>query len=151
MTTRKAETEETGPGLTPEAQAMAEMIAALQAKLQALEARVGQKIEPDEPVKMIRPDTPEPGGAWVVKAPSEDYNGETAGIKFTNGWGVVYPDMPDAARRVHQLEHDFKYGVLAVDAQTLAEFQKRMTAGAPAKAPGVSAKLAVAQVLGGGS
>lgn len=150
--TAKRDTDEQG-NLSPEAQAMAEMIAALQAKLEALEAQVknaSAKIEPDQPDEMTRPDMPETGGAWVVKAPIDGYTGETAGIKFVNGWGIVYPDMPNAVRRVHQLENDFHYGVLAVDAATLAELQKRMANVPAAKAAGVGMKLATAQVLGSG-
>jgi hypothetical protein len=142
------------PQLTAEGQAFAALMAEMEQKLMAMEARLSEaeagkgKMPKDDNKPMTREDTPEPGGAWIVKAPLETYTGETAGIKFTNGWGVVYPDGADAVRKVHQLEHDFLYQVLSVDAKTLADFQKRMSGVKVKQSGGLAEKLSVAQVVG---
>lgn len=141
--------------LSAEGKAFAELLAEMEQKLAEMEKRVKVaeaavvKVPQDDGKPMTREDTPEPGGAWVVKAPLESYTGETAGIKFTNGWGVVYPDGKDAVRKVHQLEHDFGYQVLAIDASTLAAFLKRQAGAIPVKPEGLGSKLSMAQVIGG--
>lgn len=147
--TAKAEEQQ----LTQETQAVVSVIADLEAKLAAMEKRLKeaedkQGKQPKEDLRpMERADTPEPGGAWIIKAPLDSYSGETAKVTFTNGWGVVYPDGKEAARMVHQLEYDFGYQVLPVDADTLAQFQKRMS-GAKVKAPGsLAEKLSMPQVM----
>lgn len=149
MTTTQKE-----PQLTAEGQAFASLLAEMESKLAAMEKRLKEtetkagKMPEDDNLPMTRDDMPEPGGAWIVRAPLETYTGRTAGVSFTNGWGVVYADLPDSVRKVHQLENDFHYVVKAVDAQTLADFQKRMSGVRPSAQPGLAEKLSMPKVFG---
>jgi hypothetical protein len=82
------------------------------------------KIIADDPHSVIvREDTPESGGGWVIKTPLP-WNGVRSGVRFMSGYGIVDVSLKRSTELAHLFEHDYGYEVVAVNAQQLNEVRR---------------------------
>lgn len=117
-------------------------LAAVKTELMLVKAATQKFPTPAGDRAMRRSDHPEPGGAWVVSTPMAEYSGDTCGVAFVGGIGIVDEDMPDADRVVHQLEHDFHYLVKSIPGVDVAAARKlQMTRGARKPQQSLAEKL----------
>ena len=63
-------------------------------------------------------------GGWVIRTPNQQFNGDTAGVRFIQGMAVISADTENAENTIKTLINEFGYSTQPVSESDLRTFHK---------------------------